>query len=143
MADLSLVLSNLCDHVSWITLEDFSSLFCLFVCISLHAHIEGNGHFKCRVGFRKKLSFFYFLFSFFTASIVISIFVFYFSFCVCIYFLFLFSYILFCLFFCIYMLFYFLLLFFVSGFMFRFGLCFGEPIRRFALYSYKSLWCVD
>ena len=95
----------------------FSFICCLFVCISLHAHIEDNEHFKCRGGFRKNLSVFCFSILCFLFSVfIVSVSVFCFNFCVCIYFMFLFSYILFCLFFYICMLF----CFFVVVFYFRF-----------------------
>ena len=60
VADLSLVLPILCDDVPWMALEEFSSslfyMLSLF-CISLHAYIEDNVHFKCEgKGLQKKKS---------------------------------------------------------------------------------------
>ena len=103
----------------------FSFICCLFVCISLRAHIKDNVHFKCDGQFRKIcFLFFYFLFSlffvFFFISVVIFVSLFCFNFCVCICFLFLFSCILFCLSLCLCVLFTFCCYFWFSALLYLF-----------------------
>ena len=85
MADLSLVLSNLCNDVPWMALEDFPSFF-FFYMLSLCLHFITCSHWgQCASqvwgeGLENNL----FVFLFFC-----------FPFCVCICFLYLFSYMLF------------------------------------------------